>query len=144
MKLGDYFLNGIDFFSSNNLATTTKSTRHAKNIFQPFFNFRPLFFCSLRIYAFKEKKRKVHLHSLWKKKLILYQKEILRGRSGWLKKKCTAAAEGEQFSFFYHSTSFFYKLKTKMTATIFSFQSFKLHETRQFFDTKKNHFFKSF
>lgn len=108
MKLGDYFLNGIDFFSSNNLATTTKSTRHAKNIFQPFFNFRPLFFLLIKNIRIQGKEEKGPLTFPMEKKLILYQKEILRGRSGWLKKKCTAAAaEGEQISFFYHSTSFF-------------------------------------
>lgn len=100
-----------------------KSTRHAKNIFQPFFliftHFFLSFFCSLRIYAFSEsekevrvvgkRERKVHLHIPYGgKKLISCQRGKRVGCCGWWKK---IIRKGETMrEFFKH---FFLKLKDK-------------------------------
>lgn len=135
------------FFPQTTSQQQQKVLATRRIFFNPFLIFARFFFCSLRIYAFKEKKRKVHLHSLWKKNWFYTKRDITREK--WVvKKEMYSSSSGGRTNFILLSFNFFfYKLKTKMTATIFSFQSFKLYETRQFlkwfFDTK-NHFFKEF
>lgn len=113
-EAGWLFLKWYWFFSQ----TTSQQQLATRRIFfNPFLIFAR-FFLLIKNIRIQGKEEKGPLTTFPMEKNWFYTKEILRGRSGWLKRN-VQQAEGEQFSFFL-SFSLFYKLKAKMTATILS------------------------
>ena len=77
MKLGDYFLNGIDFFSQTTSQQQQKVLATRRIFFNPFLIFAR-FFLLIKNIRIQGKEEKGPLTFPMEKKLILYQRDITR------------------------------------------------------------------